>query len=368
MHFVPRYLRGSALVCRVHHCLGDGISLMHVLLSLTDGGTPPPGEPDEGEQAGQSEQPLDRLDALFAALTEAGADLPGRLVAEAGALASDPARAMTMAASVAAGLGTLGKLALMEPDSPTVLKGPLGVEKRVAWSRRIPLGDLTRVARATGATVNDVLVSAVAGALRRYLLSAGASVARDLSVRAVVPVNLRPSADARRLGNEFGLVFLSLPIGTEEPLDRLFAARSGMDAIKRSPEARLTFQALRALGLAPQVVFDEVVAVFERKASCVVTNVSGPRQPVSCAGAPIRDIMFWVPRAGRLALGLSVLSYAGSVRLGVASDAQVVPEPRGITDAFVEELRGLRGWFGARRRRDSRGGRARREANERGLC
>ncbi len=344
-HLVPRYKRGSALVSRLHHCIGDGLALIHVLLSMADG-TALPG-PGAARPAGPN--PWDSLASFLSTLLEAGVNLPARVIEEAGGLARDPARAASIAGAVAAGLGALGKLALMEPDPPTPLKGPLVVEKRVAWSRPLALADLKAIARATGATVNDVLVCAVAGALRRYVLARGAAVDRDLSVRAVMPVNLRPLEEAHHLGNEFGLVFLPLPLGAEEPLDRLFEVRSRMDAIKRSPEAHLTFQILRAIGVAPQPIFDQAVSVFEKKASCVMTNVVGPMEPMHFAGALVREAMFWVPCAGRLALGLSVLSYAGHVRLGAVSDAQVIPEPQQILDAFVEEVRGLRRRLGALR-------------------
>jgi WS/DGAT/MGAT family acyltransferase len=257
-------------------------------------------------------------------------------------LASNPAAVGEMTAQVATGVGALGKLLLMESDPATSLKGPLVVEKHAAWSRPVPLADVKRISKASGATVNDVLVSAVAGGLRRYLLSRRLSLPRELSVRAVVPVNLRPPEKAWQLGNQFGLVFLALPLGIEQPLERLFEVRSRMNGIKRSPEAYLTFQILRAIGTAPRQIFELVVDLFQKKATAVMTNVIGPREPLRFAGTQLRQAMFWVPCAGRLGLGISVLSYAGNVSLGVATDAKVIPDPHVILEGFEAELNALR--------------------------
>ncbi|MGE3844487.1 MAG: wax ester/triacylglycerol synthase family O-acyltransferase, partial [Vicinamibacterales bacterium] len=317
-HFVPHYEGGSALICRIHHCIGDGLALIYVMLSLADEGTPPGREKRDDRI---ESNPWDAVARAIQATVTAGLTVPGTVLRELTAMANNPARVGELASTLTAGVGTLGKLLLMESDPVTPLKGPLVVQKRVAWSRPIPVADVRRIGRVTGATINDVLVSAVAGGLRRYLSAGGTALDQGLDVRAVVPVNLRPIEEAHQLGNQFGLVFLSLPLGVDEPLDRLFEVRSRMGAIKRSPEAYLTYQLLRAIGAAPRQAFDFVVDVFQRKATAVMTNVIGPREPIRLAGVPLRQAMFWVPCAGRLGLGISVLSYAGNVWLGVASDA-----------------------------------------------
>lgn len=101
--------------------------------------------------------------------------------------------------------------------------------KRAAWSSAIPLADIKLIKSNLGGTVNDVLVTAVAGGLRRYLVAKGDDVA-DLEFRAAIPVNLRGEEDGGKLGNKFGLVFLTLPIEIEEPLMRLTEVRRRMEA------------------------------------------------------------------------------------------------------------------------------------------
>jgi WS/DGAT/MGAT family acyltransferase len=188
-----------------------------------------------------------------------------------------------------------------------------------------------------GGTVNDVLVTAISGGLRRYLVEQGDST-EGLEFRAAVPVNLRDESDGHTLGNKFGLVFLSLPIGIEEPLMRLTEVRRRMDELKNSSEAPVTLGVLGAMGLGTDAFRELVVRILEPKATVVLTNVPGPPIPLYLAGQQICEIMFWVPQAGRLGVGISILSYAGNVYLGIATDAGLVPDPGRILDGAYLEL------------------------------
>ena len=336
VYLVSRYQGGAALIVRVHHCIGDGLALVYVMLSLADGGPEPP-PPDNNHNHGSF---WDTVAESLAGGASIAASLPAAVIKEANALLDDPERMSETAAWMGAGVGALGKLLLLPPDAATVLKGPLGAEKRVAWSAPIPLDEFKRVGRVTGSTVNDIMTSAMTGALRRYLLGRG-GVPGDLTIRGIVPVNLRPADEAHELGNQFGLVFLSLPVGTADPLDRLFEVRRRMNAIKGSPEALVAFQILKAMGLAPKPLLDVVANLFGVKATAVVTNVAGPREPISLMGVRLRQSMFWVPSAGRLALGVSLLSYAGGVSMGVQADAGLIPDPERIAEGFRDEVEAL---------------------------
>jgi hypothetical protein len=95
------------------------------------------------------------------------------------------------------------------------------------------------------------------------------------------------------------------------------------------------------MGAAPKPVFDLALRIFASKATAVVTNVVGPREPISIAGAPLRQAMFWVPSAGRLALGVSLLSYAGRVWMGLQCDSALVPDPAALLQGFEEEIAAL---------------------------
>jgi len=322
IHFIEHFGGGSALVARIHHCIGDGLALVHVLLSLADG---------MPEPESRSAPP-----GASWAITVGREVLKG-----AAAILDHPGRIGDLARLASASTTSLVELLALPSDPPTPLKGPLGVRKTAAWSRPFDLDGFKAIGRATGSTVNDVLMAALAGALRRSLLRR-AEVPGDLEVRAVVPVNLRPPEAAGRLGNRFGLVFLALPIGIEDPLDRLFEVRRRMRALKTSPQPLAMYQVLWAMGAAPRPIFDLALRIFGSKGTAVVTNVVGPRETISIAGAPLRQAMFWVPSAGKLALGVSLLSYAGKVWMGLQCDSAIVPDPAALLHGFEAEVAALR--------------------------
>jgi WS/DGAT/MGAT family acyltransferase len=253
---------------------------------------------------------------------------------------SNRAKRVEAAKFGASSSAALARLLLLSPDPKTPFKGDLGVRKHCTWTKPIPLADVKAVGRVTGGTVNDVLLSAVSGALGRYMHHRG-EPAGGIDIRAVVPVNLRPAEEELKLGNAFGLIFLSLPIGISDPLDRLEELKRRMDSIKGTPEAIVAFGILTAIGAATPEVEDIVVSLFGKKATTIITNVPGPREVRYLAGRPIRGLMFWVPQSARLGLGVSILSYAGEVLVGIASDAGLVPDPETIVQGVHQEFEGL---------------------------
>ena len=187
--------------------------------------------------------------------------------------------------------------------------------------------------------INDAhsLSATASGGLRRYLLEHGEPEA-SLSFRAAVPVNLRPLEEMTQLGNRFGLVFLSLPVGIRDPLERVAELRRRMRALKYSAEPIVTYAILQAMGRAPLLVQRAVVKLLATKTTAVLTSVPGPQQTLYLAGEAIRDFFFWVPQAGRVGLGMSISSYDSRVRLGIATDTGLVPDPARIIAGFHEEF------------------------------
>ena len=195
--------------------------------------------------------------------------------------------------------------------------------------------------RALDATVNDVLVAAVAGAVGRHLAAAGA---QPDELHAMVPFNLRPLEEPlpRDLGNRFGLVLLGLPVGIEDPVARLSAVREQMLAIKDSHEGALAYGILGVVGRTPAQVEERLVDFFSAKATMVLTNVPGPRRQVTLAGTPVRGVLVWAPCSGSVGMSVSVFSYAGKVTAGFLTDAGLVAEPQGLADDFRREVLALR--------------------------
>jgi WS/DGAT/MGAT family acyltransferase len=224
----------------------------------------------------------------------------------------------------------------MERDAQTRLKGsPSGV-KRVAWADPVPLDEVKAIAAAMDCSVNDVLVSTAAGALRGYLAGHGERI-EGADVRAVVPVNLRAPGSGAELGNRFGLVFLDLPL-VEHPLERLYEVRRRMAALKGSRQPAIALALLAAVGLGPRAVQNGVTRFLGQNASVVLTNVPGPATRLYLGGERLRELGFWVPQSAGIGLGLSLLSYDGRVGFGVMSDAAVVPDPHRIAARFAEQF------------------------------
>ncbi|MEI2690948.1 MAG: wax ester/triacylglycerol synthase family O-acyltransferase [Anaerolineae bacterium] len=337
-HLVEGYQGGSAWICRLHHCIGDGISLMRVLLAMTDQSRDAVWQsPAAAEGTQRSRSPWRIVTGPATAAIDATRRVTGAVISGGIDLLANPGQALEYARLGNETTMALGRLLLLPPDPKTIYKGPLEVPKRVVWSEAISLPKVKAIGRATGSTVNDVLLSAVAGALRRYAQTRAQPV-EGLNVRGAIPVNLRQESATIELGNHFGLVFLALPLGIDDPLDRLFELKRRMDDLKNSQEAVVVFGILNAIGMAPSEIEDLVVTIFGAKATVVMTNVPGPRQQIYFAGAPVRELMFWVPQSGRLGLGVSIFSYNDQVWLGVATDQSLVPDPETIVAYYGQEI------------------------------
>jgi diacylglycerol O-acyltransferase len=133
-------------------------------------------------------------------------------------------------------------------------------------------------------------------------------------------------------------VFLELPIGIRDPLERLAAVHAAMTRLKGSYQPLLTLGLMAALGRMPASVESAAIDLLSTKASAVATNVPGPRQPLYLAGGRIGRLIFWVPQSGDIGLGISILSYAGQVQFGLIADALRVPDPDEVAALFCTEF------------------------------
>ncbi len=330
LYLVERYGEGCALVLRVHHCLADGVALVQVFNSLVDSA------PTTALAPVHTTRPAGLLDYAFDGLGTMIRSTDA-LLTEGLKLFSNPERAINL---LSGGVAVLSKLALLGPDAPSIFKGPLSVTKRVAWSKPVPLATVKAISRVLGGTVNDVILTAVAGALRRYLLARGEPVSTH-GVRAMVPVNLLPPGAKSDGGNHFGLVYVTLPLAVEDQVERMAQLHHEMAAIKASPEAHISYSFVGMLGAMPVGIERTLVDALCRMATLVVTNVPGPRKPNTLAGKPVRRVMFWVPEAAGIGMGVSIFSYAGGVQVGVLVDVTLIPDPEVISAAFDAEMADL---------------------------
>lgn len=330
---------GAAIVARFHHAIADGIRLAQVMLSLLaeDRDSPPPdaGSPGPGDTASAAARALGAASGLARSgmhTLGVGLDVvrhPGRLVDAIEVLGGEDARAANDLRSVA-------KLAFARSPR-TVWTGTPGLAKAMAWSRPLPLEDIKTIGRAHDATVNDVMLAAVAGGLRRYLTTHGGEADQVLWM---VPVNLKPF-DANlppELGNHFALVWLPMPLGSTAPATTLRQVRHQMERIKHSDEPMLTFGLQRLVSHAPRQAAFAITNFFANKAVGILTNVPGPKVPMTFAGVPVIQVVGFAPCSGDNPMTATILSYNGAVTIGFATDAGLVPDPGELVELVVSEL------------------------------
>lgn len=304
---VPDYRDGmSAVLCRIHHVMADGMALVPILFSLMD---------------------------------------PDPEVAPPAPLVAKSSGAAMVAAAVLAGPFMLAQKFLWRPDRSTVHGGALAGRKRVAWTESIPVDVVKDVKNALGATVNDVLMACVSAAFDRYVAKRTGAPLKQLRVS--MPVNIRPLDEEPRMENKFAAVMLDLPVGFDDLRERVAATKKRLDQVKRSPEPLFTYGTVRLLlSTLPAGVSRTLIDYLANKCTCVISNVPGPSWPIYLGGRRLRAMMFWVPQRADIGIGVSILSFSGNLMAGVICDAEVIAEPQELMDAFSAEFASLRASLG----------------------
>ena len=341
-HVVENYIDGPVLIMRIHHCIADGIALVQVFLSLTDPtpqSRPSARKPEVWKKRRAAESMVfQRLLNPAREGLDFATHVGQKLIKEGSRMLQDPVVASEYATEASEIVRELAQSLTLSDDPVTRFKGRLGTRKQVAWAEPLSLYEVKAVSKAFGCTVNDVLIAAVSGALRQYMIDAGDREEDLKDIRATVPVNLRPLEHAENLGNHFGLVFLSLPLSIKNPLQRLYTVNTRMNELKSSKQAAVTFGFLAALGMGPLLVQKPVLDTLSHKATAVLTNVPGPQKPLYLSGSEVKEMMFWVPQNGHVGLGLSILSYNNKVFYGIISDRRLIANPSEITALFKKEF------------------------------
>lgn len=299
---VQKYEGGaSAVLFRVHHVMGDGIAFVKLFLDLMD-------PPTEEQAAIDSKRPSvgHKGSSLFRSAYQAMC-VPFLLV----------------------------KQILWSSDSSSLHGPTLSGVRHVAWSTGIPLPEVKAVKNALGVTVNDLLMSCLTGALGRLFRARNET---PPELRVSVPVNMRGKNKKIVLENSFTVVFAQLPTYIDAPLPRLREVKRRMDELKTSAAPFANFLTIKLVAFFPTLLWRALVQLVGSKATAVLTNVPAPARPLYFGGKELRDVFFWVPALGGTGVGLSILSYADSVRIGVTTDAALCDDPQLITDGFVKEF------------------------------
>lgn len=312
-----------ALIAKTHHALIDGISgvdLTAVLFDLE----PSPTTGRTGESS-WSPRPAPTSAQLFADAVLERATVPTEFSRSLRAALRRPLKA---AESVTGRIGAIGSLAAAgtEPAPETPLNVPIGSHRRFTWLKS-DLDTAKEIKNSLGGTVNDVVLATVAGALGSYLRSRG-HVTRDVILRAMVPVSVRPESARGNLGNQVAVMWAQLPIGETDPVKRLRFVTDSMLEVKESGQAVGAKALTELTGFAPQTLMSQAARLVPRQRffNLVVTNVPGPQFPLYLLGRKLSDIFPMVPLAQRQALGIAVISYDGRLDFGINGDWDAMPD------------------------------------------
>lgn len=349
--FVDNYTDGKAIILRVHHCYADGLALISVFNSITDGSANV--APFTVAQAASNEEsPAEqnyewpKYQRLIDSATERAeryAKLAKKLSGEGVSILRDQDAMRGIVGDGVRAAAELAQLATMPADPKRTFKGKLGVRKTCAWSEPVSFDKFHGIAKVVGCKINDLLLSCVAGAFREELIRAGEEP-DGRRVHVTLPVNIRPlektdvSENPDDLGNQFGTVFAGLPVDIENPLERVYKIKHDMIALKQSLQPALSYGILYAAGMLPKSMQKALTESFGNKTSAVLSNVPGPRESRFIAGSRIKEQMFWVPQTGDLGIGLSIISYGGQIQFGIVGDARILPNPERIVAQFVSQI------------------------------
>jgi diacylglycerol O-acyltransferase len=367
----PDEAPGGVILNRFHHGMADGIRLVQMIIGSCDSavGTTPPkvGRNADGDHHHPLERVLhfaehsvtDTLDYVLhasEAVAKAGRLLVattnpfnlGHQVEAAVDYARHPVKLIDALTSVASednetsnSWREIGRLLLSEKADSGAWAGHPGGEKGVAWIEGIPLDGLRKAAKHYGGTLNDVLMATVSLALTDYLRERGVAEIHDLSW--MMPVSLQPVDDSlpATLGNHFVVVLLSMPLGIDDPAALIEEMHHRTTRLKNSAEPAIAFGMQRVIAEAPSAVARRVTDFFSNKTIGQLSNVPGPQVTLKMVGKPIRSMLGWVPTSGDQPLGICLISYAGTVNVGVATDVRMIPDPMRIAELVRGHIEGL---------------------------
>jgi diacylglycerol O-acyltransferase / wax synthase len=322
------------VVGKAHHCMVDGIAAVELGSLLLDPTPEPPREESDGWRARNAPGPGRRLLSGFVdrVLEEASlARLPIRLGRSPGRFAELSGQAARAARALAH--------AVRPSERVTPLNQPITPGRHLAGFSR-PLADLRQIGKAYGATVNDVLLAASAGGIRRFLRD------RELDpvpLKTMVPVSVRDNGESGELGNQISFVFVDLPCDEPDPVRRLKDVQLGMGERKDTGDPEGADTVLRAVRFVPRLVQHAVSRLIAspRTFNLTVSNIPGLRQPMYMLGCELEEVYPVVPIADEHALSIGMTTVKDRACFGLYADREALPDADRLAkaiDGSVDEL------------------------------
>jgi diacylglycerol O-acyltransferase / wax synthase len=321
-----------ALLSKTHHALVDGISGVDIISVLFDTSPEPAAPADPGDR--WLPRPLPTQAQLLGEALLERTTIPAEVARSVRAVFRGPRRILEGARDAAVGIGAMAWAGLNPvPTSP--YNRSIGPHRRFTWVRA-DLRDIKAIKNELGGTVNDVVLSTVAGALGKHLRRRGQNT-DGLELKAMIPVSVRADVERGALGNRVAAMMAPVPVWCQDPGARLDIVREELKGLKSSGQA-VGAQVLTELtGFAPPTVMGQAARLVSRQRmfNLVVTNVPGPQFPLYLAGRRMLDPFPMVPLAKNQALGIALLSYAGKINFGLVGDWDLMWD----LDAFADGLR-----------------------------
>ena len=323
-----------AILSKVHHCLVDGISGIDVTTLLFDA-DPHPGGAEEVSEPWSPHPPP----GTVATIVSAAADTAAVQLRFAGAAVREAARplhALGAAGRVLGGLAAVGVTAT-HPAPHSIYNVEIGPDRRFTWVRT-SLAQFKAVRSLYGCTVNDVVLTAVTGMLRRHLQRRGEDVdGRELI--AMVPVNLRRESE-HAPGNRVASMYAPLPVGVADPVARLRHVAETMDRVKHGGQVAGGEMVTRLGVLVPPALMHQAVQLMAGPwtFNLTVTNIPGPRVALWARGRQLLDLIPMVPLAPRHALGVAIMSYQDNLCFGLVGDREAMPDLESMAEDLRAEL------------------------------
>ncbi len=303
------------VLTKVHHCMVDGVAGTELLTVILDTERDPKlPAPDDWHP---ERQPSGAVLGVHALARRAAS--PYEQLRTLRSAARSPGRAAKTAAATARGLWSM--TGVVAPPPPSSLNGAIGPHRRWTWTRS-QLSDVKRIRAAFGGTINDVVLTAIAGGFRALLAARGESTQRE--VRTLVPVSVRSDEEHGEYNNRVSAIFANLPVGIEDPIERLATMRAQMEHLKESGEAVAGDVLVGLSGFAPAMLLAlglrAATRMPQHSVNTVTTNVPGPQRPLYAAGRRMLECLPYVPIAGHVRIGVAIFSYDGGLTFGVTGD------------------------------------------------
>lgn len=325
-----------ALISKSHHAMVDGVSGTDLLAVVLDTSA----DPTRGEIPPWKPEPeMSPAEFLGAAVAERLVS-PYEGLRSARSMVVRPRRLLAEIATTSKGLSSMRGLVRRTEESS--LNGPIGPHRRYTWTRG-SVSEVKAVRQALGGTLNDVVLAAITQGFRQLLVSRGENV-EGRTVRSLVPVSVRKAAQKGSYDNRVSAMFADLPVGIDDPVERLHAVTAQLRDLKDSNQAVAGETLTSLAGFAPPALLSAgtrvAMRIPQRNLNTVTTNVPGPRVQLYAAGAKMLEAFPYVPLAGQVRIGVAIFSYLDTLNFGITGDSESNPDldvlATGIADGLAD--------------------------------